>query len=135
HGIAPRTFRKADSVFISVTSNTGLAFSYFIYDINREVARGTAETLEFRERVTSDRKWYLSLSYLWGGVMNNSIYEISRDISKLNILAEQPDKIIPGKETAITLTVTDAKGSPVRNTDITAFSITRKFGYNLPALP
>ena len=135
HGVVPRTHRTADSVFISVTSNTGLAFSYFIYDLNREVVRGTAETLEFRERVSSDRKWYLSLSYLWGGVMNNSIYEISRDESRLNILAEQPDKIIPGKETAITLTVTDTDGRPVRNTDITAFALTRKFGYNLPALP
>ncbi|MFZ2287409.1 MAG: carboxypeptidase-like regulatory domain-containing protein [Bacteroidales bacterium] len=135
HGILPRTSRTADSVFISVTSNTGLAFSYFIYDLNREVARGTAETLEFRKRVTSDRKWYLSLSYLWGGVMNNNIYEISRDKSRLKIVAEQPEKIIPGRETAITLTVTDTDGRPVRNTDITAFSLTRKFGYNLPALP
>lgn len=135
HGIAPRTHRTADSVFIGVTSNTGLAFSYFIYDLNREVARGTSKTLEFRERVTSDRKWYLSLSYLWGGVMNNNIYEISRDKSKLKIVAEQPEKIIPGRETAITLTVTDTDGRPVRNTDITAFSLTRKFGYNLPALP
>jgi len=135
HGVAPRTHRTADSVFISVTSNTGLSFSYFVYDLNREVARGTAETLEFRQRVTTDRKWYLSLSYLWGGVMNNSIYEISRDESRLNITAEQPDKIIPGKETAITLTVTDVDGSPVRNTDVTAFSLTRKFGYNLPVLP
>ncbi|GEM_PF-935459 len=135
HGVTPRTVRTADSVFISVTSNTGLSFSYFIYDLNREVARGTAETLEFRERVTTDRKWYLSLSYLWGGEMNNSIYEISRDQCRLNISAEQPDKIIPGKETSITLTVTDADGRPARNTDVTAFSLTRKFGYNLPALP
>jgi hypothetical protein len=135
HGISPRTHRTADSVFISVSSNTGLAFSYFIYDLNREVARGTAETLEFSERVTSDRKWYLSLSYLWAGVMSNSIYEISRDESRLSIKTDQPEKIIPGKETAITLTVTDADGRPVRNTDITAFSLTRKFGYNLPALP
>ncbi|MHC1733164.1 MAG: carboxypeptidase-like regulatory domain-containing protein [Bacteroidales bacterium] len=135
HGVAPRTSRTSDSVFISVASNTGLSFSYFIYDFNREVARGTAESLEFSERVTTDRKWYLSLSYLWGGEMNNSIYEISRDISRLNISAEQPDKIIPGKETAITLTVTDADGRPVRNTDVTAFSLTRKFGFNLPALP
>jgi TonB-dependent SusC/RagA subfamily outer membrane receptor len=135
HGITPRTHRTTDSLFISVASNTGLAFSYFIYDLNREVARGTAESLEFRERVITDRKWYLSLSYLWGGVMNNNIYEISRDESRLTIKAEQPDKIFPGKETAITLTVTDADGMPARNTDITAFSLTRKFGYNLPALP
>ncbi|MRR21827.1 hypothetical protein EG830_02455, partial [bacterium] len=66
---------------------------------------------------------------------NNTIYEISRDESRLTIKAEQPDKIIPGKETAITLTVTDADGIPVRNTDITAFSLTRKFGFNLPVLP
>jgi len=135
HGIAPRISRTSDSVFISVTGNTGLAFSYFIYDLNREVTRGTAETLDFRERVTSDRKWYLSLSFLWGGEMNSNIYEISRNNSRLNILAEQPEKIIPGKETAITLTVTDADGRPVSNTDITAFSLTRKFGYSLPPLP
>ena len=135
HAFTPRTYRTADSVFIGATGNTGLAFSYFIYDLNREVARGTTDTLDFRERVTSDRKWYLSLSYLWGGKMNNSIYEISRDQSQLNIKAEQPEKIIPGKETTITLEVTDLNGNPVPGADITAFSLTRKFGYNPPALP
>jgi hypothetical protein len=134
-GVIPRTGRTADSVFISVTSSTGLAFSYFIYDLNREIARGTTDKLEFREKTASGRKWYLSLSYLWGGVMNNSIYEISGDKSRLSITAEQPEKIIPGKETTITLTVTDNDGKPVSGADITAFSLTRKFGYNLPALP
>jgi len=67
--------------------------------------------------------------------MFNSIYQIPRDESRLNITADQPGKIIPGKETEITLTVTDADGMPARNTDITAFSLTRKFGYNHPELP
>lgn len=133
--IIPRTMRTADSLFISITSNTGLPFTYFIYDLNREVRRGTSVNLEFRERVTANRKWFLSLSYLWGGVINNKSYEISRDKGRLNIFAEQPDKVIPGSEASITLTVTDIDGRPVSNTDITAFSLTRKFNYDLPQLP
>ncbi len=135
HGITPQTYRTADSLFITAFSNTGLAFNYFIYDLNREVSRGTTDTLHFSSRVTSDRRWYLSLSYLWGGVMNNSIYEISRDAGRLNITATQPEKIIPGRETTITLTVTDLNGAPVPDADITAFSLTRKFAYELPSLP
>ncbi|HUW92444.1 MAG TPA: hypothetical protein VMV74_04720, partial [Bacteroidales bacterium] len=124
-----------DTVFIRAGSSTGLSFSYFIYELNREVERGVTDSLHFSRRVINAKKWYLSLHYLWGGVMKNSLYEIGNLNDKLIIEADQPQLIIPGQQAKITLHVTDYKGKPVSGADITAFSLTRKFGYALPEIP
>lgn len=125
---------RNDSVIIRAQSHTGLSFNYFIYELNKEVERGTTANLDFRRQVTSDKRWYLSLNYLWGGIMNNSLYETGPQKDILNISVDQPEMILPGQKAKISLQVTDHKGLPVTGTDITAFSLTRKFGYKLPPL-
>lgn len=124
-----------DTVFINAGSSTNLNFSYFIYRLNREVQRGVTDSLSFRKKVTGDKEWYLSLSYLWGGKMNNSMYRAGIQKDKLNIEVEQPTIIIPGNSAAVTLRVTDYEGLPVAGADLTAFSLTGKFDYELPRLP
>ncbi len=124
-----------DTVFINAGSSTHLNFSYFIYRLNREVQRGVTDSLSFRQQTTGDKEWYLSLSYLWGGKMNNLMYRAGVQKDKLNIKVEQPSIIIPGNDAAITLRVTDFKGFPVAGADLTAFSVTGKFEYELPRLP
>ena len=134
-GITCITNRINDTVFIMAGSNTGLSFSYFIYELNREVKRGVTDSLDFRHKVSNTKRWYLSLHYLWGGKMNNSLYEIGNQEDKLIIETDQPQLIIPGQQAKITLHVKDYKGNPVSGADITAFSMTRKFGYTLPGIP
>ncbi|MBE0666986.1 MAG: hypothetical protein IH593_04855, partial [Bacteroidales bacterium] len=134
-GITCITNRINDTVFIMAGSSTGLSFSYFIYELNREAERGVTDSLRFSRRVINTKMWYLSLHYLWGGVMNNSLYEIGNLNNKLIIEADQPQLIIPGQQAKITLHVTDYKGNPVPGADITAFSMTRKFDYTLPSIP
>ena len=124
-----------DTVFISAGSSTRLNFIYFIYRLNREVQRGVTDSLSFSQKVTGDKEWYLSLSYLWGGKMNNSMYRAGIQKDKLNIAVEQPSIIIPGNSAGITLRVTDYEGTPVAGADLTAFSMTGKFDYELPRLP
>lgn len=126
---------KRDTVFINAGSSTRLNFSYFIYRLNREVQRGLTDSLSFRQKATGNKEWYLSLSYLWGGKMNNTMYRAGIQKDKLNIDVEQPSIIIPGNDAAITLRVTDHEGSPVAGADLTAFSLTGKFDYELPRLP
>jgi len=124
-----------DTVFINAVSSTRLNFSYFIYRLNREVQRGVTDSLNFRQKARGDKEWYLSLSYLWGGKMNNSMYRVGIQKDKLNIIVEQPSIIIPGNSAGITLRVTDYEGTPVAGADLTAFSLTGKFDYELPLLP
>jgi len=124
-----------DTVFILAGSSTGVNFVYFIYRLNREVQRGVTDSLSFRQKATGDKEWYLSLSYLWGGRMNNSMYRAGIQKDKLNIAVEQPSVIIPGNSAGITLRVTDYEGTPVAGADLTAFSLTGKFDYELPRLP
>ncbi len=134
-GIICNTQLINDSVFISAGSSTGLNFSYFIYELNREVQRGITDSLSFRHRASGNKNWYLSLNYLWGGEMNNSMYLIGLQKDKLTISVDQPDMIIPGNKATVTLQVNDYEGEPVAGADLTAYSVTRKFEAKLPSLP
>ena len=134
-GIICNTQVINDSVFINAGSSTGLSFSYFIYELNREVQRGITDSLNFRHRASGNKNWYLSLNYLWGGVMNNSMYQIGVQKDKLTISVDQPDMIIPGNKAKVTIQVNDYEGKPVAGADLTAYSVTRKFEAKLPSLP
>lgn len=124
-----------DSVFINARSSTGLNFVYFIYELNREVQRGITDSLNFRHRASGNKNWYLSLNYLWGGEMNNSMYQIVEQKDKLTISVDQPAMIIPGNKATVTIQVNDFEGKPVSGADLTAYAITRKFEATLPSLP
>ena len=124
-----------DSVFINARSSTGLSFVYFVYELNREVQRGITDSLNFRHRVSGNKNWYLSLNYLWGGVMNNSMYQIVEQKDKLTISVDQPDMIIPGNKATVTIQVNDYEGKPVSGADLTAYAVTRKFEAKPPSLP
>ena len=124
-----------DLVFITAGSSTGLSFSYFIYELNNEVQRGITDSLYFRHGTSGNKNWYLSLNYLWGGVMNNLMYQIGEQKDKLHISVDQPDMIIPGNKAKVTLQVNDFEGNPVAGADLTAYAVTRKFEAELPSLP
>lgn len=134
-GLRCTTERKGDSVFIDASTSNGLMFCYFIYEVNRERKRGYASELHYAAKATDSRNWYISLSYLWGGKMKNKLYEIVPEKDRLNITIDQPAIILPGQKATIKLHVTDYKGGAVSGLDLTAFSMTGKFGYELPALP
>ena len=54
----------------------------------------------------------------------------------LNIAVKQPFSIYPGQKVTTDIVVTDAAGKPVANTDVTAWSVTRKFSsFRVPSMP
>jgi hypothetical protein len=134
-GVRCNMFIRNDSVIIDAGSSAGITFNYFIYEFNREISRGVTENLQFSRVTSGNREWYLSMNYLWCGVMNNVMYRAGLQKDKLNITVDQPGMIVPGSAATITLMVTGYNGKPVKNTDLTAFSLTGKFGYTLPTLP
>jgi TonB-dependent SusC/RagA subfamily outer membrane receptor len=129
------TERTHDSVFIHIENPRKLSFNYFIYKLNHEITNGYGTELSWKRKDLSKKKYYISLQYLWGGQMQNRIYEIPYTKNRLNIDVEQPNMVYPGQKAKINLKITDQKGLPVSNVDVTAFSLTKKFNYTVASLP
>ena len=76
-----------------------------------------------------------SVQYIWAGKTNTNTFKIPSNKENLNINVHQPDLIYPGKTETIEVKVTNVKGEPVENVDLTAYAMTKKFGYNMPDIP
>ncbi|MDO5663948.1 MAG: carboxypeptidase-like regulatory domain-containing protein [Bacteroidia bacterium] len=127
--------RTSDSLFIEIENPRKLNFTYNIYERNREKFRGYSESLAIKNRTNSYDNYYLSIRYLWGGKIVDENYRIPFFDKKLNIAVKQPTLVYPGQKSNIEVTVTDQKGKPVGNVDVTAYSMTKKFDYQPPTLP
>ncbi|WP_194777487.1 carboxypeptidase-like regulatory domain-containing protein [Pararhodonellum marinum] len=127
--------RTADSLFILVNNPRKIPFSYNIYKKNSEQVAGYSNTLNFKESTSSKENYFVSIQYLWGGKIKVEDYIIPLNDKKLNIAVSQPKLVIPGQKSTIELLVTDFKGNPVEDVDLTAYSMTKKFAYDPPSLP
>ncbi len=127
--------RDSDSVSVVVDNPRNITFSYSIYRGNKEIAAGYGDSLEFYEQERSKQSYYISIRYLWGGKVNEKNFPLLYFDKKLNVAVKQPDIIYPGQHSLIEVFVTDQKGRPVPDVDVTAFGLTKKFNYSPPKTP
>ena len=127
--------RTNDSVFIEIQNPRNLHFSYNIYRKNNERAKGSGKELVYREKTHCKQTYFISLRYLWGGKINEETYRIPFYDKQLTIRVKEPELIYPGQTVDTEITVCDTKGKPVKNVDLTAYSITNKFTYTPPTIP
>ncbi|WP_423126629.1 carboxypeptidase-like regulatory domain-containing protein [Gaoshiqia sp. Z1-71] len=127
--------RTPDSVYIVADNPRKLPFSYTIYKRNSQRAAGYTDSLDFKQKTTSGQTYFVSVRYLWGGKMKEENYQVPLMDKKLNVSVIQPKVVYPGQKSRIEILVTDQDGKPVEGVDLTAFSLTKKFGYMLPELP
>lgn len=124
-----------DSVTIKVYNPRKLPFTYFIYKANQLLEKGFGSELNYKTKADRKKKYYLSLNFLWAGDIVKDTYQVSDNENKLNIAVKQPSLIYPGQKANIEINVTDNSGKPAGGVDLTAFSVTKKFGYDPPVLP
>lgn len=127
--------RVNDSVFVEVNNPRKLNFVYNIYKKNTEKYRGSGDSLLLRNVSRTKQNYFISIRYLWGGQIKNENYWIPYYDKKLNIAVKQPHIVYPGQKVNMEISVTDQKGKPVSNVDLTAYSLTSKFKYDAPTLP
>lgn len=128
--------RNADSLFIWVENPRKLPFYYTIYRKNQAIDRGNGNTLNFASKVTTPGNYFISLQYIWSGEVQEREYSIPFQHNKLTVTVHQPMVVNPGQQAQIDILVTDAKGTPARDVDLTAYAITRKFkNTSAPELP
>lgn len=127
--------RTKDSVYIVTDNPRKIPFSYTIYKRNNQKATGYADSLDFKQKTTSGQTYFVSVRYLWGGKIKEEGYQIPLIDKKLNVSVIQPKIVYPGQKSRIEILVTDIDGKPVEGVDLTACSLTKKFGYTAPELP
>ncbi len=127
--------RSYDSLRIRSANPRRIPFRYFLYRGNREIARGYDTDLDL-VRPSGEKEGYsISLQYLWAGRMQSEHFAVGFQRRRLEVNVEQPDLIYPGQEVEIVVTVTDVRGRPVPDADLTAYAVTQKFKPSAPELP
>ncbi|MBN8576139.1 MAG: carboxypeptidase-like regulatory domain-containing protein [Cytophagales bacterium] len=121
--------RTADSVTISVKNPRKILFHYQIFQHNRQLVRGSASqsTLIFKDRAAMRESFTVSVQYMWAGATQQENYAVTFNDRQLNVSILHEPLVYPGQTTDFTIHVTDAKGKPVNQADVTAFAITKKF--------
>ena len=127
--------RTNDSVFVVADNPRKIPFSYTIYKRNSQKAAGYADSLDFKQQTNSAQTYFLSVRYLWGGKIQEENYQVPLIDKKLHVSVSQPKIVYPGQKSNIEISVTDMEGKPVEGVDLTAYSLTKKFGYTPPELP
>jgi len=127
--------RDGQTLKILVDNPRNLPFNYNIYRLNKEEAAGYTDTLLYTREVRTRQHYYIYLRYLWAGKVREENYKIPLLDKKLNIEVEQPAMVSPGEKVQIEVKVTNSQGDPVKDADLTAYSLTKKFQYAPPALP
>ncbi|UJP64691.1 carboxypeptidase-like regulatory domain-containing protein [Mongoliitalea daihaiensis] len=127
--------RNSKNLSIQVRNPRNLPFSYHLFKKNTPVTSSYSKSLALDYKTHSKQNYYLNINYLWAGEMKQETYQISFKKKQLNILVEEPLIITPGQEAAIQIQVTDSKKRPLKDVDITAFALTKKFGFTPPKVP
>ncbi|UOQ51682.1 carboxypeptidase-like regulatory domain-containing protein [Hymenobacter cellulosivorans] len=127
-GLAVRSDRTHDSIFISVENPRRLPFWYFVYRGNTLARRGYGTDLQLNTTAPGPEAWSVSVHYLWGEKLRTAEYSIPLPQRQLVVRAEQPEVAYPGQKIRLQYTVTDGGGRPLSGVDLTSYAYTSKFG-------
>lgn len=126
-------YRNNDSVYLKVNNPANIPFWYTIRKMKKEIDRGYTTQLSYVTKDTGEAGYSMQLSYLFGGE-SKSIEGLLPFVQKnITIDVTTPTTVYPGQKTNVQVAVSDKKGNPVKDADITAYSFTSKFkNYSMP---
>ncbi len=127
--------RTHDSLFVYADNPHNIPLTYYIYKKNKKFAAGYTKDLNFKAKANTKKPFVVSIRYLWAGKILKEDFEIRSQQNHLFINVEEPQLIYPGQTAEIKVEVKDYKGKPVKDVDLTAFSVTSKFDYNPESPP
>lgn len=129
-------WRKADTIYASVSNPRHLHFWYTIYEGKKLIRSGEADSLNYHYTSSFKGNINIAIQYLWAGrflPVNTNIPYMGQALS---IKVNQPFSTYPGQKVTTDIEVKDSKGRPVPDADITAWAITSKFkDYRAPFVP
>lgn len=120
--------RENDSVKLVVRNPSAIPFWYEVYRGKELIASGRTDQLDYKVKNDSLEGYSMQLSYFLG---ENNCYHTEKlpyIVKNLSIDVQTNITVFPGQKSEVTMKVTDLKGQPVNNVDITAYAHTTKFG-------
>lgn len=129
NGLAVETYDVADSVGFSVSNPLGVVFRYAIYRDNKLIETASVRQLDWRVSEPESASYTISVSHDEQKILRT----VKHNANGLRLVVEQPKVLQPGAVSDIKVKVFDGKGNPVEGADITAFSVTSKFGNGFSA--
>jgi len=136
NGISLSGYRTADSLFVTIKNERKLHFWYSVFAGSKLIDDGQADSLFYKRSYTWPANATFTVNYVWAGESKKEQTTLGYAANALNINVKQPIAVYPGQRVQTDIVVTDVKGDPVANADVTAWSFTRKFtGFNTPFVP
>ncbi|NDV59224.1 carboxypeptidase-like regulatory domain-containing protein [Bacteroides sp. 519] len=127
-----RFYRQNDSIYLKVDNPANIPFWYTVCRNKSEITHGYTTQLDYAIK-DNNQGYNMQIAYLFGDagrIINKSLPFIQKNIS---MEVSTPTSVYPGQKANVQITVTDKKGKPVNNADITAYAFTSKFqNQNLP---
>ncbi len=119
--------RTKDSLFIALDNPRNLTARYSIFQNQKRIHTGESKLLSLKLPSHSNDHYSMSVQYVWAGKSETEEYDIPFNKKQLNISIAHEPMIYPGQKSTFTISVLDAFGKPVEDTDLTAYAITKKF--------
>lgn len=134
HGVYIESSRTADSVFFRVYNPLHLPLTCTLLRKGvRQSDRITTDSLVWALRDRSKTSYRMECQFMFAGSETLVTSDANLSDKLLNVQINQPEKIYPGQTVPVTIQVTDFRGKPVSDVNLTAFGINKQFGQ--PTLP
>lgn len=127
--------RATDSVRLQVSNPGGYPYWYRLRRGKSVVEEGYTTATSLSRAYRRGKDYYLQVDYLLGGRLRTLNRECIAQERHIDIRVETPEVVYPGQQTEVALSLTDAKGRPVPDADITAYALTSKFKAAAPYVP
>lgn len=126
-------YRNNDSIYLKVDNPANIPFWYTICKMKKEIGAGYTTQLNYSIKDISEDGYSMQLSYLFGGKSESIEGLLPFAQKNITLDVTTPTTVYPGQTANVQISVTDKKGKPVKDADITAYSFTSKFkNYSMP---
>lgn len=128
-------YSRNDSIFAHVHNPGEYPFWYQLRRGKHVVEEGYATTFDYRGKQRGSKGYFLSLQYAFGGEIRNIEDNTFVWEKNITVSVNTPSLVYPGQKARVEVSLTDHKGRPVRNADVTAYAVTSKFESQRPWIP
>lgn len=126
-GIELMASRTKDSLVLTLQNPRKLLVRYQLFKNNNMIEEGYSSRWSLKRRTHVNDRYYVSMQYIWAGEAKEQNYDLPFEKKPLQIQVDHPLVVSPGQTVDVSINVKDAFGNPVKDADVTAYAITKKF--------
>ncbi|MDR3235205.1 MAG: carboxypeptidase-like regulatory domain-containing protein, partial [Prevotellaceae bacterium] len=126
----------ADSFHVKLINPLNLELSWYIYQGNTLLEKGSGKEFDFQYPNTDlEVTHYVEIFYFMGGTEQAYRRTFVPKTEFLDVAIDLPNRIYPGQSLETTVTVKNHLGKPVKDVDLTAFAYNSQLDHSVPDLP